>query len=112
LLQKENEMKVSVWIGTAAVLTAVLLVGCGQDKSNGQMDGSKYLLSQEPEGATGVSEVRADAKDKDEVVVVGRIGGMENPWVEDLAAFSIVDLALKPCNEIGDDACPKPWDYC
>ena len=105
-------MKVSAWLVTAAALMVVLLVGCGQDKSNGQIDGSKYLLSQEPEGATGVHDVRATAKDDDEVVVVGRIGGMENPWVEDLAAFSIVDPALKPCNEMGDDACPKPWDYC
>lgn len=105
-------MKVETWLWTALALTAVLLIGCGPDKPVQKTDGSKYLLSQEPKGANGVRDVRESAKDEDEVVVVGRIGGMEHPFVEGMAAFSIVDPAMKPCNEIGDDACPKPWDYC
>lgn len=105
-------MKVMSWLRTAAMLMIAFLVGCGGENKEQESEGSKYLLSLEPEGAAGVRDVRASAKDEDEVVIVGRIGGMENPWVEGLAAFSIVDPAMKPCNEIGDDACPKPWDYC
>jgi len=105
-------MKVVSWLRMASILMIAFFAGCGGENKEPKPDGSKYLLSEEPQGAAGVRDVRESAKDEDEVVMVGRIGGMEDPWVEDLAAFSIVDPAMKPCNEIGDDACPKPWDYC
>lgn len=95
--------------------TLALLAGCGQEKNTApttQVDGSKYLLSQEPQGAKGVILVRKEAKGDDEVVIVGRIGGMENPWVDGLAVFTIVDPSIKSCHEVGDDGCKKPWDYC
>ena len=57
-------------------------------------------------------EVRESAKDEDEVVVIGRIGGSQNPWVEGLAAFSIVDSSLRACSDREGDDCPYPWDYC
>ncbi|MDP6554628.1 MAG: hypothetical protein QGF59_06930 [Pirellulaceae bacterium] len=76
------------------------------------VDGSKYLLGSEPESASGVIKVRDEAKDQDDVVIVGRIGGSANPWIDGRAAFSIVDLSLKSCAECGSDDCPKPWDYC
>jgi hypothetical protein len=59
-----------------------------------------------------VKAAKEAAKDQDEIVMVGRIGGDVNPWIEGQAAFLIVDSALKPCNEKDDDACPTPWDYC
>ena len=94
-------------------VVVVLLAGCGEVSPPKQnVDGSKYILSSEPEGAVGVRKAREDSKDQDEVVVIGRIGGSKNPWVEGVAAFSIVDLELKPCNELADDSCPIPWDYC
>jgi len=52
------------------------------------------------------------AKDRADVVVVGRIGGRKSPWVKGAAAFSIVDRSLTPCNEIEGDTCTTPWDYC
>ena len=98
------------------------LTGCSQDspvvtgsptsKSAPAVDGSKYLLSSEPDGATGVIKAREEAKDQGDVVIIGRIGGSENPWVEGRAAFSIVDPSLKSCAECGSGDCPKPWDYC
>lgn len=72
----------------------------------------KYVLMAEPPGAQNIVNLRKSAKDGEDVVVVGRIGGSEQPWVEGRAAFSIVDLSLKPCNEKDDDACKTPWDYC
>ena len=105
-----------------ALLAALALVsaGCGQQTEPSRSaapkgagaDGTNYVLSTEPEGATGVIKIREQAKDQDDVVIVGRIGGSENPWVEGLAAFSIVDPSLKSCLECGADDCPKPWDYC
>jgi hypothetical protein len=69
-------------------------------------------LAVEPDDAVDVIKVREDAEDQDEVVIVGRIGGSENPWVDGRAAFSIVDPSLKSCAECGSHDCPKPWDYC
>ncbi len=75
-------------------------------------DGAKFLLAAEPPGAVDVIKVRETAKDGDDVVIVGRIGGKENPWIDKRAAFSIVDASLKPCNENPGDTCQTPWDYC
>ena len=110
-------MKGFTQLGMAIALTTALAIGCGQQPqptatTSEPIDGSRFLLSREPEGAKGVREVRQNAENDDDVVVVGRIGGMENPWVEQLAAFSIVDPSIKGCHEIGDDGCPKPWDFC
>jgi hypothetical protein len=58
-----------------------------------------------------VIKVREESADADEVVIVGRIGG-ESPWIEDRAAFSIVDSSLRACSDIPGDACETPWDYC
>ena len=76
------------------------------------VDGSKYLLDSEPEGADNVSKVRTAAADDDDVLIVGRIGGSSTPWIEDRAAFTIVDESLKACNDTIGDRCPTPWDYC
>jgi len=110
------------------VLTVVCglltLVGCSQQTSSrsvsGQpnsssgpkIDASGFVLSAEPEGAADVINVRENAGDGDEIVIVGRIGGSENPWVEGRAAFAIVDGSLKACSDIEGDDCPIPWDYC
>lgn len=72
----------------------------------------KALLTTEPEGAKSVIDVRRDAGDGQEVVVIGRIGGSVDPWIKDRAGFQIVDQKFKPCNERADDACETPWDYC
>src|SRR5262245_59172951 len=72
----------------------------------------QYVLKEEPKGAASVATTREKAKDKDEVVVVGRVGGRKSPWVKGAAAFSIVDTSLKACNERPGDTCPTPWDFC
>ena len=70
------------------------------------------MLDEEPDGATDVIRVREEANDGDEVVLVGRIGGSVNPWVDGRAAFSIVDGSLRACSDIPGDDCTEPWDYC
>ncbi len=98
---------------------ALLLTGCGQNGDpNGDAStsdgtaaaGSDYLLAVEPPGAMGVVEAREAVQHDDQVTVVGRIGGDANPFVKGVAAFTIVDLSLKPCSP--DEGCPAPWDYC
>jgi hypothetical protein len=70
-------------------------------------EGKKYLLSQEPAAARGVIDVRKQAKEGDEVIIVGRVGGAVNPFTPGRATFLIVDPSLKPA-----EACSCPWDYC
>lgn len=102
-----------------SLLTSIgLLVGCSRDNAAGPQaaaidgEGKKYLLAEEPAGAKSVMELRKDAKDGDIVVIVGRIGGDKNPWIEGKAGFWIVDASFKPCSEREGDDCPTPWDYC
>lgn len=76
------------------------------------VDTTKLLLTTEPAGASDVINVRESASDGDHVVITGRIGGGENPWIEGRAAFSLVDGSLKACSDIPGDQCKKPWDYC
>jgi hypothetical protein len=97
------------------VLTMVA-VGCQKPAASSAAKSSEaaseYLLKTEPAGAQEIIAVRANAKNDEEVTLVGRIGGDTNPWVEGRAAFSLVDNSLKSCSDIPGDACEKPWDYC
>ena len=113
-----NKLHMLVVLGGLAVVA-----GCAQDTSIGTdssdattpmsaVSGTKHLLSEEPDSATDVIKVREESKDGDDVVLVGRIGGSESPWIEGRAAFSIVDGSLQACSDIPGDECPKPWDYC
>ncbi len=102
------------------VVVAAVVAGCGgpasapttSQPSGPPIDAALYLLSQEPGGAQDVIKARKASKSEEEVVIVGRIGGDKNPWVEGRAAFSIVDKSLKACSDIPGDKCPHPWDYC
>lgn len=98
-------------------LALILVIGCSSEPTNSPPQPAPsndvtYLLKSEPKDAAGVIQVRKDAKDAEEVVIVGRIGGSENPWIKGRAAFTIVDTSLKSCKECGSHDCPKPWDYC
>jgi hypothetical protein len=71
----------------------------------------RFLIKEEPAKAAGVIAVRNNAKDQQDVLVVGRIGGKKNPWIRGVAAFPIVDQSLQSCDQKGHN-CPYPWDYC
>ena len=89
-----------------AVAFAIVLLtgigGCGQQtvQATGNsthtpdIDTSKYILSEEPDGAIGVMIAREDAQDQDDIVLVGRIGGRKDPWIAGRAAFMVIDAAM------------------
>jgi hypothetical protein len=106
-MEYSNSKLVFKGILATVVATAALAVAMAQEKA-----GREVLVDKEPEGAVDVQALRKNAKDKEDVVVVGRIGGRANPWIKGMAAFPIVDRSLKPCNEIEGDMCKTPWDYC
>ena len=102
-------------------LVGLVLVGCTKtepepktplDPKASEDAKAKYLLASEPAGAKGVIDVRKTAKDGEEVVVVGRIGGSKAPFTG-RAAFEIVDPSFVPCNEKDEpEDSETPWDFC
>lgn len=71
------------------------------------------MVARGPAQGTGVTAAKGSAKQGDEIVIVGKIGGSETPFSADRAVFTIVDPALKSCADGGDpDHCATPWDYC
>ena len=71
------------------------------------------LVVRGPAQGTHVAAAKASARQGEEIVVVGRIGGSESPFVDGRAVFTIVDPALVACSDMDDpDHCKTPWDYC
>ncbi|MBC7833584.1 MAG: hypothetical protein H7Y88_00605 [Phycisphaerales bacterium] len=70
------------------------------------------FLAAAPEGAKDVKAAKAGAKQGDQVVLVGRIGGREEPFVAHRAIFQLVDPAMPACSDNAADTCKTPWDYC
>ncbi len=101
-------------------LAALTIAGCAKsepapkvanDSKTTAEASCPFHLDAEPAGVKSVKEVKQQAKDGDEIAVVGRIGGSAKPFTG-RAAFTIVDQSFIPCNERKDDDCPTPWDYC
>ena len=101
--------RVIIWVFLLA--GPMLTIGCGQNPttmSTSSREDSNFVLSSEPSGAEGVIAVREKVQDGEPVAIIGRVGGEEKPWVDGLAAFTIVDPSLQLCTE----GCATPWDYC
>lgn len=96
-------------------LLSLSFTGCGDgdvatNDSEQEQTESTFLITEEPSGAIPVGEARQSAENDAEVVLVGRIGGSVKPFIDDLAAFTIVDSKVPHCHD--DEGCPTPWDYC
>jgi hypothetical protein len=104
-------------------LAGLLLAGCNRSavRDVGQADGSAagYLLKEEPPGARGVLEIRADLEGRDKpdeairVVLVARVGGAAGfTWDPNRAAFTVQDLSAAEHAKPGEtpqhdaEACP------
>ena len=95
-------------------VSLAILAGCAKEKPAETADSTSadatYVAASEPAGSVGVGDARAKVKDEEDVVLVGRIGGSVKPFVEGMAAFTIVDPKVPYCAP--DEGCPTPWDYC
>ncbi len=107
-------MKVLVSTLLLSVAT-IALTGCGSSSSSGELaqvtpvsiDGSKFILTEEPDDAVGVIEARESAENGAPVVVVGRIGGSVNPWIQGRAAFLLLDASMSVVAEGQDSGGPE-----
>lgn len=93
---------------------ALSVTGCGgsptaQDTKSTTVD-SQYLAQTEPEKAVAVGDARASAENDEAITLVGTIGGSTEPFVDGIAAFTIVDTKVPYC--AAEEGCPTPWDYC
>ena len=102
---------------TLLPLALVLACACGGSASDPNSEAprsdlpERFYLASAPAGAVDVGALHTSAKDGEAVVVRGVVGGSERPFIEGLAAFTLVDPALKSC--VGDGmGCLTPWDYC
>ena len=99
-------------------LLGMLLVGCASEtapttpaaSNETSAPSSTYVVATEPGGALPVGDARESIKDQEDVVLVGRIGGSAKPFVDGVAAFTIVDSKVPYCSP--EEGCPTPWDYC
>ena len=103
-------------LNTALIGLLTLMVGCSSsdvetsaEPSSATPD-SKYVTASEPDGAVPVGEARTSVENDQVVTLLGTIGGSPDPFVEGLAAFTIVDPKVPYCAP--EEGCPTPWDYC
>jgi hypothetical protein len=100
------------------ILAAVLLclLGCGESASTipgGPTSANfdpKWIAAEAPTDPLNVGEAREKVKDKQPIRMVGRIGGSPNPFVDGVAAFTLMDLSLPDCagGDCSDDGCCTP----
>jgi hypothetical protein len=93
------------------------MFGCGIE-STSTIPGSstsatfdpKWIANEAPADPLAVGEAREKAKDKQPIQMVGRIGGSPSPFVEGVAAFTLMDLSLPDCagGDCSDEGCCTP----
>ena len=99
---RKNEMHRHCLAWVVLLTGTVFTVGCGSAtdspavaaSATRQIDARQYQLAEEPEGAIGVIAARESADDGAPIVLVGRIGGSDRPWVEGRAAFTLLDASM------------------
>ena len=82
--------------GPFCLTLAILSFGCQEhavqyDPAQLSAAREQFLLANEPDGVEGVLDVQEAYQAPREVVLVGRIGGVENPWSPGKAAFILAD---------------------
>ncbi len=94
--------------GLLCVLFCVAFSVCAADALPDSL-----FLKESPTTASNVGELKKYAKEGDEVVLRGQIGGQaKDVFNASRATFMVADMKLKPCNKIPGDTCETPWDFC
>lgn len=72
-----------------------------------------FTLTQPPAEAPSLLEALATATEETSFLFTGRVGGLVDPMMDDLAAFVVADEVLVFCDEMANPGhCPTPWDAC
>lgn len=79
----------------ALLMVISFVAGCAQSSVSAttpETKRSEIRLAKEPRGAIGVLDARKMDVDGQELTLVGRVGGVPNPWIQGYASFIISDL--------------------
>ena len=88
----------------ASCVLSLVLVGCGnQSDLTSHHLAKQMVLKTEPGDIKTIDEVRESLKENEEITLIGKIGGMPNPWVPGKAAFMIVDPFDPEAHDCGAD---------
>src|SRR5262245_8783851 len=90
------------------LLSLGMLAGCGGSEAKLAQARARFLLAEEPADAIGLMELRESPQSGD-VVVVGRVGGVSEPWSKGQALFVISDPSADGCEEhdhVCSEGCP------
>ena len=93
-------MKTQLLTVACMVSALGLCSGCGTAPASHStvaatnVDADQFKLAEEPDGAMGVIDALESAQDGAPLVLVGRVGGAANPWIDGRAAFSLIDASM------------------
>lgn len=74
---------------------------------------SEFILTDVPEDALDIANLRTTAKPGDEVVFTGNILGSDPVFIENRSVMIVGDpKKLTSCDLRPDDPCTTPWDVC
>jgi len=85
------------------------LLGCGTSASRYLTQREDFLLLDEPAGAIGVLELSETIEGEQDVVIVGQIGGVTDPWSPGLANFVMADPVAIIEGEGHPESCDCPF---
>lgn len=106
----------NIFTRTTLAIIAMTLTGCGEKSPTTQASSEPttpaWVLTSAPESAQSVSEAKSSAKEGEQIVLRGRIGGRKEPITVGSPVFTMMDLVIPYCGENSDDGCRTPWDYC
>jgi antitoxin (DNA-binding transcriptional repressor) of toxin-antitoxin stability system len=83
----------------------------GADTATASLPAGLFLAAA-PDSPVPVKQVKAQAKEGDEVVVRVVAGGEVNVFVDGRAIAKVVDAEMENLCLSPDDNCRTPWDYC
>lgn len=126
-------LKHAVYVAAVLAAVAAAVAGCDGGKSEGPAPAPSPAPNQAPPDAggalpdavrvakapagtaVGVGALKKSAKEGDEVVLRGIVGGAVDPFVAGRAVMTVADpTAITHCAamDMGKDGCKTPWDYC
>ena len=109
----------SLMLIALSILGLMCLNGCSKSDDSQAEDTNTsdtlpetIFLAQAPAGIQSISQLKADVKAGDEVVIKAVIGGRKNAFVPNRAVMTVVDATLGNKCLVEADHCATPWDYC
>jgi len=108
-------MRVSLLLITAVALLP--LWGCAESIPSAPQalvneHRGRLLLSVEPDDLVTVLDIRESLKEPREVALVGKIGGLKNPWTRGKAQFVLADPTAPPPGEAEHGCTDSGCKFC